>query len=154
MGIPTLRAQPAALVALAKSFCKQTADVVLPAGLHHVDEVLTVHVRGTVSKAADGEYAPPVEVPLVELLAAALKKAGCNREEARAAIDAALPLVLGGWKPGNPDRIRDAEDAIEAFKSSRKADQPKKARAGAVKADVSVEFIAVAELAAAAIAAA
>jgi hypothetical protein len=131
----------AALVALSKSLAKQTADLSLEPGLYRVDELLTIHVQGVVSKAADTEFSPPVEVPLVELLACALEKCGADRKTARSAIELALPVVLSGYRPRNSDRIRDAEDAIDQFKATKKADQPKKARAGATKCEVELAIL-------------
>lgn len=128
-----------AMLALAKSLAKSTADVVLTPGVHQVDETITLHVHGFINRLADQEFSPPVAVDMNDVLAFALERAGLDRRDAKRAVEAAVADVLEGKKVKNSDRTRDIEDAIEDAKEQLKASQPKKIRAGATKVEVEVE---------------
>lgn len=132
---------PAALIALAKQLPKLAAGVELEAGTYPVDVTLTLRVAGSLKRSPDTEYQPSVEVPYLELLACALERAGCGRHAAKSALEAALPEVLRGYTPRNPDRLRDLAETVDAFKAARKAEQPKQWRAGATTAQVVIERV-------------
>jgi hypothetical protein len=136
---------PPVAIALTKGLAKLTADVTLAPGTYPVDETLTLRVAGSVKRAPDIEVSPAVDVPWTDLLACALERAGCGRQAAKTAIEAALVEVETGYVPRNPDRIRDVIIAIDGFKASRKGSQVAKIRAGATTAQVVIEVLSGAE---------
>ncbi len=136
---------PALVIALSKTLAKLPAE--LPPGIHPIYETITLHIAGSVKRAEDGEYTPPVDVPMIDLLACCLEKAGCGRHVAKDVLASAL-ANMPEYTPRNPDRIKDVRDALDGWKTARKAEQPTKTRAGAVTAQVVVEVVRPATLAA------
>lgn len=134
-------------IALAKSFAKATGDVTLEPGLYNVDEVISFHVIGTVKRSPDTEYSPSVEIPLVDVLALALERAGLDRRDAKRAVELGVADYLDSRVLKNHDRIRDVEDAVVAAKEQLKVGQPLKARTGATTVNVNLEIVRPMELA-------
>lgn len=54
----------------------------LDAGDHYFDEVITLHISGTVTKHADQMAAPTTSLPLIPILALFWEKAGIARDHA------------------------------------------------------------------------
>lgn len=127
-------------VALAKSLAKDLPS--LPPGKYDVDEVVTVHVIGTVSKAKDVEYTPTVAIPLKTALALLLEKAGVVGPHANRMLVAAMTEALAADVDANEAlkaRMKDVDVAMEAVAASL-GKLPKEKRAGAttVKCEVVV----------------
>ena len=76
------------LVATLKS--KESLDV----GNYSVDELITVHVKGTVKKFPDEVYTPTVSVPLKATMAVLLHLMGFQRERAAELLVKAMTTAL------------------------------------------------------------
>jgi hypothetical protein len=120
-------------------------DLDLEPGRHHIDEVLTVRVTGTVEKQADQLVAPTTSVPLILTLALFWEKAGIARDHALRMLREAISeaMVEGADKSERIEtRMKDVEAAVKAVKDELIAKLPKARRAGrVVTKDLEVEVI-------------
>lgn len=127
-------------VALAKQLEKETKDIKVAPGVHNIDQVLWLRVKGNVTKAVDGEYIPTADIPLLPTLALVFEKAGFQRENAKKLLIAAMTEALSvGEQAEGPiaDRVKDIETAMEHVRSVTAA-LPKKTRSGATKVKIEI----------------
>jgi hypothetical protein len=102
---------------LAKVWKDESLD--LDTGRHHVDELLTIRVSGTVEKQADQLIAPTTSIPLVPTLALFWEKAGITRDHALKMLRDAITEAMADGVDKNERieaRMKDVEAAIKAIK--------------------------------------
>ena len=132
---------------LAKVWKDETLDI--DPGRHHVDEVLTIRVSGTVEKQADQLVAPTTSIPLVPTLALFWEKAGITRDHALKMLRDAITEAMAEGADKNEwieARMKDVEVAIKAIKDELIAKLPKAKRSGkVVTKDLEVEIVPVVE---------
>jgi hypothetical protein len=107
----------------------------LDAGEHFFDEVLTVHVSGTVTKHSDQMAAPTTSLPLIPILALFWEKCGVSRDHALRMLREAITEAMETGKDKDERieaRIKDVEKAVEAVKKDLIAKLPKQKRSGRV----------------------
>ena len=132
---------------LAKVWRDEAVD--LAPGTHYVDEVLTIHVSGTVQKQNDGLAAPTVSIPLILTLALFWEKAGIARDHALRILKEAIleALETGDNKSERIEaRLKDVERAVSAVKKDLLDKLPKQKRNGRVSTkDLQIEVLPVIE---------
>lgn len=124
--------------ALAKHF--ERNPPALPAGVYEIDETVTLHVKGTVRKGADSDYAPTASIPLLTTLALVLEKSGFMREHTKRLLVEAMTEALTAPEEASgaiAERMRDIEEAMTHVREVTAA-LPKKTRAGSTRVDVMV----------------
>jgi poly(A) polymerase Pap1 len=130
-------------LAIAKSLEKATKEFKAAQGTHNIDTTIMLRVKGTVTKGADTEYKPTVDIPLLPTLALVLEKAGFMREKAKEllieAMTEALELSAKGEKFVE-ERVKNIEEAMEHVQEVTEA-LPKKKKSGSTKVEVTVEEI-------------
>lgn len=118
---------------LAKVF--KDEEVELSVGRHHFDEVLLVHVQGSVEKHDDQLAAPTVSIPLVTTLALFWEKCGIEKDKALALLREAISEAMAEGVDENAQikaRIDDVNGAITAVRKELIDKLPKMRRAGRV----------------------
>jgi len=132
---------------IARVFKNEALD--LDAGEHYFDEVITLHVTGTVQKQNDGLAAPTVSIPLILTLALFWEKAGIARDHALRILKEA---ILEAMENGNNQseqieaRLKDVERAVSAVKKDLLDKLPKVKRNGrVVTKDLRIEVLPVIE---------
>lgn len=80
--------------AAANYFKKLAEKTPLFAGQYSLAETLTIQVNGSVTKGADEDYIPTVDIPLKLALACVLEKAGFQRENAKKILLEAMTEAL------------------------------------------------------------
>lgn len=118
---------------LAKVFKDEEVD--LAVGRHHFDEVLLVHVQGSVEKFDDQLAAPTVSIPLVATLALFWEKAGIAKEQAMTLLREAITEAMDDGVNENDQikaRIDDVNAAINAVRKQLIDKLPKMHRSGKV----------------------
>lgn len=124
-------------------------DVDLEPGRHYFDDVLTVHVSGTVEKQADQLVAPTTSIPLVATLALFWEKSGITRDHALKVLREAITEAMSeGTDKGEQIQahIKDVDAAVKAVKDELIAKLPKVKRSGRViTRDLQVEVLPAAE---------
>jgi hypothetical protein len=132
---------------LAKLWKNEAVD--LEPGTHYVDEVLTVHVSGTVIKQNDAMVAPTTSLPLIPILALFWQRLGATREHAMEALRESLITAIqdGADKDEQiKSNIKDCEAAVKAIKEDFLGKLPKVKRSGrVVTKDLQVEVLPVEE---------
>lgn len=134
-------------VALSKHFGKNNA--VIAQGTHQIDQVLTIHIKGTVKKAASTLAAPTTEIPLIATMALMLKKMGFQRDKAaemiRECMLESLALKAAGEENDSSqiilERIADAETQIAFLKKEIIEKLPKQPKSGATTVTLVVNEI-------------
>jgi hypothetical protein len=128
-------------LAIAKKLEKDTKEFKPAPGIHDIDETFTVHVKGTLTKLADVEYTPTVDIPLIPTLALVLEKAGFQRELAKKLLVEAMTEALTIGEKGEhvAERVKDIEAATAHVKEVTGA-LPKKTKSGATKVDIQIEL--------------
>ncbi len=130
------------IVVLAKHFAKAAEKLRLPPGVYPITQLVTLQLVGAVEKAADVEYTPTGEIPLLPVLALLLKRAGVQREASKALLIEVMTEAL------NADE--DARAALEAEVGVMEAMRhvreitgalPKKTKQGATKIAVAVKVL-------------
>lgn len=120
-------------------------DLDLEPGRHYFDDMLTVHVSGTVEKQPDQLVAPTTSIPLVLTLALFWEKCGVTRDRALAVLREAITeaMVEGADKNEHIEaRIKDVDAAVKAVKDELIAKLPKVKRSGRViTKDLQVEVL-------------
>jgi hypothetical protein len=109
--------------------------VTLEPGQHHVDEVLTVRLSGTVEKKQDQLIAPTVSLPLITTLALFWEKSGVTKDHAlRILKEAITEAITNGVDKDEQiqSRMKDVEKAISTIKQELIAKLPKQKRSGSV----------------------
>jgi len=121
----------------------------LTPGKHHVDDVLTVRIFGTVEKRPDTAASPTVSIPLIPTLALFWEKSGITRDAALNLLREAITeaIELNGSTDGKiAERMNDVQKAVEAIRKDLLAKLPKSPRAGSViTKNISVEVVSAAE---------
>lgn len=110
-------------------------EVELPVGRHHFDEVLLVHVQGSVEKHDDQLAAPTVSIPLVTTLALFWERAGIEKERAMTLLREAISEAMAEGVGENAQikaRIDDVNAAISAVRKELIDKLPKMRRSGKV----------------------
>lgn len=110
-------------------------EVELAVGRHHFDEVLLVHVQGSVEKYDDQLAAPTVSIPLVTTLALFWEKAGIEKDKALALLREAILEAMAEGVDENAQikaRIDDVTLAINAVRKQLIDKLPKMRRSGKV----------------------
>ncbi len=118
---------------IAKSWKNESVD--LEPGTHYVDEVITIHVQGTVTKQSDKMVAPTCSIPLIPTLALFFAKSGIAGDHAIRTLREALTEALSNGKNMDQEieaRMKDVESAIQAVKDDLIAKLPKQPRKGSV----------------------
>ena len=124
-------------------------DLDLAPGEHYIDEVITLHVSGTVTKHADQMAAPTTSLPLIPILALFWEKAGISRDHALRMLREAITEAMASGKSKDERieaRIKDVERAVETVKRDLINRLPKVKRSGrVVTKDLRVEVLPVIE---------
>ena len=124
-------------------------DLELDAGDHYFDEIITLHVSGTVTKHADQTAAPTTSLPLIPILAFFWQKCGVSRDHALRMLREAITEAMANGKSKDEQieaRIKDVEKAVETVKKDLIAKLPKVKRSGrVVTKDLRVEVLPVIE---------
>lgn len=132
---------------LAKVWKDESLD--LEIGTTFVDEVVTIHVSGSVVKHADQMVAPTTSIPMIPVLALFWEKCGVSRDHALRMLREAITEAIQNGKSKDEQieaRIKDVEKAVEAVKTELIAKLPKQKRAGRiVTKDLEIEFMPVGE---------
>lgn len=118
---------------LAKVLKDEVVD--LAVGRHHIDEVLLVHVQGSVEKFDDQLAAPTVSIPLVTTLALFWEKAGIEKDKALRLLREAISEAMAEGVDENAQikaRIDDVTAAITAVRKELIDKLPKMRRSGRV----------------------
>jgi len=118
---------------IARVFKNEALD--LNAGDHYFDEVITIHVSGTVTKHADQMAAPTTSLPLIPILALFWEKCGVSRDHALRMLREAILEAMASGKSKDEQieaRIKDVEKAVETVKKDLIAKLPKVKRNGRV----------------------
>lgn len=125
--------------------CEKVADgLSLAQGKHTVDQVVTLHVHGTVSKAADSMATPTVSLPHKAVLGFFLEKLGAVSVNVEALLVEAMQEALKAGEKAEAAvsaRIKDIE-AAEARVVAALGELPKQPRKGAVTVRCEVEEVA------------
>jgi hypothetical protein len=121
----------------------------LEPGTSFVDEVITIHVCGTVVKQNDGMVAPTTSLPLIPILALFWEKSGIARDHALQLLREAITEAMENGKSKNAQieaHITDVEKAVTAVKKDLIAKLPKQKRSGRViTKDLEIEVLPVHE---------
>lgn len=138
-----------AQLAIAKICEKDLKGFKAPQGKNDIDVTITLRVKASITKGADVDYTPTVDIPLKATLALVLEKAGFSREYAAKLLTEAMTEALEAGEKGNEaveSRLKDIDLAMDRV-SAITAALPKKTRSGptTVKGSV-VEVVPVAEL--------
>ena len=118
---------------LAKVWKNEAID--LEPGKHDFDEVLMIHIEGSVTKHADQMVAPTVSIPLILTLALFWEKCGVTRDKALDILREAITEALSSNKSKDEQieaRMNDIETAVEAVRKDLIAKLPKQKRSGRV----------------------
>lgn len=118
---------------LAKAWKDEEVD--LAVGRHHFDEVLLVHVQGSVEKFDDQLAAPTVSIPLVATLALFWEKCGIAKEQAMTLLREAITEAMSEGVDENAlikANIDDVTAAINAVRKELIDKLPKMRRSGKV----------------------
>ena len=138
-------------VALANRLDKLADSTTVSQGTHEIHARIVLDVNLTLSKGRDVSYIPTVKLPLKNVLAVALAKAGFQRDNIAKLIEEAAREALAGG-----DMVADAilvtDEAMERVEKSL-AKLPAAVRSGATKVTGEIEFVQINQLPALAIAA-
>jgi hypothetical protein len=101
-----------------------------------VDEVLTIHVNGSVQKQNDAMVAPTTSLPLIPILALLLERAGITRDHSVNLLRDVLTTAINNGQSKSEQieaRMKDVESAIKMVREQILATLPRQRRSGAVK---------------------
>lgn len=130
-------------LAIANHFGKDTKEFKATPGVHNVDQVVTLRIKGQVTKLADTTYTPTVDIPMLPTLALVLEKAGFQRELAKTLLIAAMTEALEVGAKGAEtvaERVKDIETAMEHVREVT-SKLPKKSKSGATTVKISIEEV-------------
>lgn len=124
------------LFAAVKAIEKQLGKESLQPGLHPIDAVFTMRLKGTIEKAEQQTYQAKAKFSYGVFLTLLCQRAKLNRSDAKRLIGECATAAIGFGeeipdKPGFEDRVRDANEAIEA--AIEAAPKTTQAKAGATK---------------------
>ena len=124
-------------------------DLDLELGRHDFDEVVMIHVSGSVRKDNETFCSPTVSIPLISTLALFWEKAGIAQDHALRMLREAITEAMSGDKDTNQEiqaRMKHVEKAIQTVKEDLLNKLPKQRRAGRVTTkDLQIEVISVLE---------
>jgi hypothetical protein len=86
-------------------------------GTHHVDEVVTLHIKGEVKKFPDETYTPTVSVPLKATMAVMLHLMGFQRDKAINVLSQAMKMAINMNKDSNEEILSFLEDVDAALEN-------------------------------------
>ena len=126
---------------IAKLWKNESVD--LEPGTHYVDEVITIHVHGTVTKQSDKMVAPAVSIPLIPTLALFWEKSGITQDHALRMLREAITEAMDGGKNMDEQiqaRMKHVELAIQAVKEqlSRLPKRPQRGSVVTKKLEVTI----------------
>lgn len=130
-------------IALAKKLTKDTKALRLAPGVHDIDTTLAVRIKGQVTKGADVNYTPTVDIPLIPTLALVLEKAGFMRERAKELLIEAMTEALELGEKGEDfvaEKTKDVDAAIQHV-SDITSQLPKKTKQGATKVEIDLTVL-------------
>ena len=110
-------------------------EIELEPGHHEIDEVLMVHVCGTVTKQGDTMASPTVSIPLIPTLALFWEKSGITQDHALRMLREAITEAMSAGKDTGGEiqaRMKHVEIAVETVKKELLDKLPKQRRAGRV----------------------
>ncbi len=84
-------------------------------GVHVVDKTVTLHIKGTVSKAKDHDKTPTTSIPLIVTMAVLLHRMGFQREKAKELLVASMTEALKAGDKAEgyiAENVADIEAAI------------------------------------------
>ncbi len=114
----------------------KTESLDLECGSHYVDEIVTVHLCGTVERKPDQLVAPTASLPLITILALFWEKSGICRDHALRMLREAITEAMENGKDNTNEqieaRMKDVEKAVKAVKTDLIAKLPKVKRSGRV----------------------
>lgn len=120
-------------------------ELLLEPGRHEYDEVVTLHVSGTIRKENDSLCSPTVSIPLIPTLALFWEKAGIAQDHALRMLREAITEGMSFGKDTTEEiqaRIKHVEKAVQAIKEELLAKLPKQRKAGRVVVkDLRVEVV-------------
>lgn len=108
-------------------------EIDLAPGTHYVDEVLTIHVSGSVQRQNDAMVAPTTSLPLIPILALFWEKSGIARDHALRMLREAITEAMEQGKTKGERieaRIKDVETSVKAVKDDLISKLPKQRRSG------------------------
>jgi hypothetical protein len=116
-----------------------------PGQRYEFDEVLMVHVTGTVTKQGDTSCSPTVSIPLIPTLALFWEKSGIAQDHALRMLREAITDAMSSGKDTSDEiqaRIKHVETAIQTVKEELLDKLPKQRRAGrVVTKDLRIEVL-------------
>ena len=113
---------------------------IIPPGVHLVDTTVTLRVTGTVKKAPDTERTPTVDIPMKDVLAIAMEKAGIVGPALEKMLVDAMTEALNNKKTSSQaiqDRMKDIDKAQKQVVDLL-GQRPKKPVSGRTTYDVEV----------------
>ena len=118
---------------LAKVWKDEVVD--LAPGTHYLDEVLIVHVSGSVQKQADSLVAATTSLPFLSIIAFLLERSGVTREHSlRMPREAVMEVLESGTTKNEriEARMRDVDSAVKLVREELVSKLPRQHRAGRV----------------------
>lgn len=106
----------------------------IPVGKTEVDEIVTLHIKGTLTRGKDCEYTPTAEIPLKSTLALLLARMGFQRDAAIELLVGAMTDAINAEDKGEnfiAEKLTDIDVAMERVQKIT-ANLPKKIRKGAL----------------------
>lgn len=125
-----------ALAAAIKSAEQKAARACLRPGTYNVD--MTVHVSGEIRVGADGERTPTASIPVKDVMAFFLARAGATREASIKLIQECVSECLSANKPA---RLPEVDEAYQAAVEEMTKALPKARVAGKVTSKLSVNEV-------------
>lgn len=139
---------PALIAAIAKNSSDAAKDGRgnLEVGSHVVDTTITLHVKGTVNVSEDTEKVPTCSIPVKEVLALFIARAGFTREHSVALLKECLTAALnkGVEGQGAIEAAADIDSEFKATVAELTKSLPKTPVKGTVKVKCSVVEVVVA----------
>jgi len=124
-------------------------EVQLEPGRYEFDEVVTLHVSGSVKKENDTLCSPTVSIPLIATLALFWEKSGITQDHALRMLKEAISEALSAGKDTSEEiqsRMKHVEKAIQTVKEGLLDQLPKVKRCGRlITKDLRVELLPVEE---------
>ena len=114
--------------------CWKDEPVELSPGTHYVDEVLTIHVSGSVQKQADSMVAPTTSLPYLSIIGLLLERSGCTRAASLKLLREVITEAM--TNPGKAKneqietRMKDVETAVKLVKEELVGKLERQHRAG------------------------
>ena len=120
-------------------------ELYLEPGRYDFDEVVTLHVSGSVRKEADTQSSPTVSIPLIATLALFWEKSGITQDHALRMLKEAISEALTAGKNTSAEieaRMKHVEKAIQTVKQDLLDELPKVKRSGRlVTKDLRVQVV-------------